>query len=47
MKNGVIPELEYIEKKMKELNCCTDELLKRRASTVFGWIKWILKLVNE
>ncbi len=37
----------FIEKRMKELNICSDSLIGRRSSSVSGWIKWIFNLVNN
>lgn len=44
---GEIPDNQYIANRMRELGLCSESLLKRRASSVRGWIYWILNLVNE
>ncbi len=41
------PDKRYIQQIMKKYKVCSDNLLERRASTVKGWIQWILKLVND
>ena len=33
---------------MKDLNVCrqNEEVINRRASSVIGWLKWIVNLIN-
>jgi len=43
---GQLPDKNSIEKEMKHLNVCGDGLIARRASSVYGWLKWIFNLIN-
>lgn len=43
---GQLPDKNDIEKEMKRLNVCGDGLIARRASSVYGWLKWIFNLTN-
>jgi len=43
---GEIPDKNYIANRMRELNICSEKLLARRASSVRGWLSWVLNLVN-
>lgn len=47
--SGQIPDKRFISNRMRELNLCngySDEVIERRASSVRGWINWIIRLVN-
>lgn len=44
---GEIPDFDFIEKMMTKYTNCQNSTLHRRASTVMGWVRWILKLINE
>ena len=43
-----IPDRVTVINKMKELNVCrqNEEVINRRASSVIGWLKWIVNLIN-
>lgn len=47
LKTAEIPDKRFIANRMKELNICSDNLIQRRASSVKGWISWIINLVND
>lgn len=46
LRNGEIPDKKYIANRMRELNICSENLLMRRASSVRGWLCWILNLIS-
>lgn len=46
LKAGEIPDKKFIAKRMSELNICSEKLLIRRASSVRGWLSWILNHVS-
>lgn len=46
LRNGEIPDKRLISNKMRELSVCSDNLIGRRASSIRGWITWILNLVS-
>lgn len=46
LQTGEVPDKCYIGKRMRELSLCGEGLIDRRASSVRGWIKWIIELVN-
>lgn len=46
MKTGCIPDKRYIANKMREYQVCGESLIDRRASSVRGWLYWIINLVN-
>lgn len=46
IKTGEIPEKDYIKQRMRELNVCNEEQIVRRASSVYGWLKWIFNLTH-
>ena len=46
LRTGDIPDKHYIANRMRELNICSENLLVRRASSVRGWLYWIVNLVN-
>lgn len=41
LQSGAAPERREIERKMEELRVCGQSLLRRRASSVAAWLKWI------
>ena len=43
---GDLPNIEMIERLMREYNVCNEGQINRRASSVQGWIKWIFNLRN-
>lgn len=43
---GEVPDKDYIGNRMRELRLCGENLIDRRASSVRGWIKWIIELIN-
>ena len=47
LKCGEIPDKNFIAKRMRELNICSEKLLQRRASSVRGWLSWILNLISR
>lgn len=42
--DGLLPDCNFIQKKMKELNVCNDGLIERRSGTVTSWLEWIFNL---
>lgn len=44
--NGDIPDKQFVKKRMYELDVCSEKLISRRASSVVGWIRWIMNLIN-
>lgn len=44
--DGELPNIETIERLMREYNVCNEGQINRRASSVQGWIKWIFNLRN-
>lgn len=44
---GRLPEKLYIQKRMKELRLCGDSLIGRRASSVAGWLRWLVRLTEQ
>lgn len=45
-KTGKIPDKPYIQKRMRELQLCGDSLINRRASSVAGWLRWMVQLTE-
>ncbi|MBE6031470.1 MAG: hypothetical protein E7225_07790 [Clostridiales bacterium] len=43
---GEVPDKNFVIRKMKELQVCSDNLLDRRSSSVRMWLYWILNLIN-
>lgn len=41
-----LPDKKYIMYKMKEQQVCGDSLISRRASSVQGWLRWMMQLVQ-
>lgn len=46
LKTGEIPNKGYVINRMRELKLCSENLIERRASSVRGWLYWILLLVK-
>ena len=46
IKYGEIPDKEIIIKKMRELNVCSENVIDRRANSVYSWLQWIIKLTH-
>lgn len=46
LRTGELPEKQRICGKMQELNVCGPNLILRRASSVAGWLRWMMGLVN-
>lgn len=47
LKSGEIPDKRFIANRMRELNICSEKLLTRRASSVRGWLSWVLSLAQD
>ncbi len=45
LRTGGVPEKRMIAGKMRELQVCSENLIDRRASSVRGWLQWILERV--
>lgn len=43
---GVLPDKKEIENEMRRLHVCGDGQIVRRASSVYGWLKWIFNLTR-
>ena len=46
-KGGKAPDKKTIAAKMREMRVCGESLVERRASSVRGWLYWIMALVNS
>lgn len=46
LKGGKAPDKKMIAAKMREMRVCGESLIERRASSVRGWLYWIISLVN-
>lgn len=46
IKTGDMPNKKDIENKMRTLRVCDEGQIVRRASSVYGWIKWIFNLTK-
>lgn len=44
--NGLLPTIEEIRSIMRKNNVCNTDLINRRSSSVYSWIKWIFNLQN-
>ena len=44
--HGAIPEGQYIQKRMRELNVCNESQIVRRSGSVRSWLKWIFDLTK-
>lgn len=47
LRTGLIPDKKYIEKKIMEMNLCSSNVAGRRASSVRGWIQWMVGTVGR
>ena len=45
-KNGALPDKKEIEKEMRRLHVCNEGQIVRRASSVYGWLKWLFNLTR-
>ena len=41
---GTLPEADWIQRKMRLLNVCGEQLIGRRSNSILGWIKWMFTL---
>ncbi len=46
IENGKLPEKDDIKELMGDLNVCGASLISRRASSVYGWLKWVFNLTK-
>lgn len=46
LRTSQIPDKHYIAGRMRELKLCSENLISRRASSVSGWLKWIVNLAD-
>lgn len=46
IESGELPDTANIERIMRELNVCNEPQINRRASSVYGWLKWIFNLTR-
>ena len=46
IETGDMPNKKDIENKMRALHVCNEGQIVRRASSVYGWLKWIFKLTK-
>lgn len=46
IRNGEMPNKKMIESEMRTLNVCNEGQIARRASSVYGWLKWIFNLTK-
>jgi hypothetical protein len=46
IQTGDMPNKKDIENKMRSLHACDEGQIVRRASSVFGWLKWIFNLTR-
>lgn len=46
IENGQLPDTADIKKMMRKLNVCNEPQINRRASSVYGWLKWIFNLTK-
>lgn len=46
IETGELPEKRLIEDEMRLLNVCDEGQIVRRASSVYGWLKWIFNLTK-
>lgn len=46
IETGEMPDKYDIESEMRKLNVCGEGQIVRRASSVFGWLKWIFNLTR-
>lgn len=41
---GTLPEATWLQKRMRMLNVCGEQLIGRRSNSILGWLKWIFTL---
>lgn len=46
-KSGKLPDKPLIERQIAGLHLCGESLIKRRASSVSGWLKWLCNLTDS
>lgn len=46
IETGEMPNKKYIENEMRTLHVCDEGQIVRRASSVYGWLKWIFNLTK-
>lgn len=46
IETGELPEKRFIEEEMRALHVCDEGQVVRRASSVFGWLKWVINLTR-
>jgi hypothetical protein len=46
LNSGQLPDKNLLKHRMKELGVCSDSLISRRASSVRGWLLWLLHLAG-
>lgn len=46
IESGELPTIEWIERKMRDLNVCGEPQIARRATSVYGWLKWMFNLTR-
>ena len=46
IKTGDMPNKKDIEDEMRALHVCDEGQIVRRASSVYGWLKWIFNLTK-
>lgn len=47
LRSGELPERNLICRRMEELRLCSPNLIKRRSSSVAGWLRWMLGLAQQ
>ena len=47
LETGALPEKEEIQGWMRSLHVCNEGQVVRRASSVYGWLKWMLGLTRR
>ena len=46
IETGELPEKRFIEEEMRALHVCDEGQIVRRASSVYGWLKWVINLTR-
>ncbi len=46
LRTGELPDQDRIRRRMEELNLCSENLIKRRSSSVTGWLRWMAGLAE-
>ena len=44
--SGALPDKKEIEREMRRLHVCNEGQIVRRASSVYGWLKWLFNLTR-